>query len=172
MRKKAGILLCLFLCLAGSGCSWQWRRYNNKEYKFSILFPRSWEIEEGALGTVVMVMAPLKNKQAQFRDNINVVVTELPKEMELGTFFELNKDMLTSKVAAIDNLLEGDIYAGFLPGKWLSFEGKMREVKLKITSAVWIKGKRIYTVTCAGEAKDFSKNEQTFNTVLRSLRVK
>ncbi len=154
------------------GCGWQWQRYNNQEYKFSILFPRFWEIEEGTLNTVVMARAPLKNKQAQFRDNINVVVTEPPQEIKLSTFFELNKDMLTSKVAALDNLLDGDIYAGFLPGKWLSFEGRMGDLKLKIISAVWIKGKRIYTVTCASEAKDFSKNEQLFNTVLRSLRVR
>ena len=117
-------------------------------------------------------MAPLENKQAQFRDNINVVVMELPQEVKLDVFFELNKDELKSKMASVENFLEGEIYAGFLPGKWMSFEGRMRELKLKIISAVWIKGKRVYSVTCASEAKNFSKNEQMFNAVLHSLRVR
>jgi hypothetical protein len=169
--KLSCFAICALALLCLTGCGWQWQRYNNQEYKFSILFPRFWEIEEGNLNTVVMAMAPLRNKKAQFRENINVVVTELPQEMPLSTFFELNKDMLTSKVAALDDLLEGDIYAGFLPGKWLSFEGRMHDLKLKITSAVWIKGKRVYAVSCASEAKDAAKNEQLFNTVLRSLRV-
>lgn len=124
------------------------------------------------LDTVVMALAPLRGKQPRFQANTNVVVTELAQELDLSTFFELNKDALVSKLATIENLTEGDIYAGMLAGKWLSFEGMARQVRVKIISAVWIKGKRVYTVTCTSEAKDFPRYESAFNRILRSLRVR
>lgn len=99
------------------------------------------------------------------------MVTQLPGELKLSTFFELNKDELMRNLAAISNVLEGEIYAGFMPGKWLSFESRMKELNLKIIVAMWMKDKRVYTITFGSQVKDFAKYEPIFNKIVRSLRI-
>lgn len=170
INPKTAVFLFLLLLIAG--CDLDWQRYSNKDYKFSILLPGSWKIEEGVFNTVVMAMPPGKKEVVAFRENINVIVTELSEELKLSTFFELNKDQLQSKLAVNNEVSEGDIYAGWLAGKWLSFEQILQDIRLKTISAVWMKGRRIYTVTCTSQLKDFPKYKPIFDKVLRSLRVK
>jgi hypothetical protein len=170
-KSKAGILLIPLLLLCG--CEMGWEKYNNQDYGFSILLPSSWEKQEGALKSVIMVMAPVKNKRAhKVPANMNVFVTELPENLELGVVFELNKEELIKSKTMMNNLTEGEIYAGGLPGKWLSFEGQMRDAQLKITSAIWMKDRRVYTITCSSLLEEFPHYEPIFKKVLRSLRVK
>ena len=171
LKFKSGILIILLMLLCG--CDTQWQRYDNKEYGFSILLPSSWEREEGVLKTVVMVMAPAKDKRIhKVRPNMNVFVTELPEDVKLEVIFELNKDELAKSGTVMNNPAEGEIYAGLLAGKWLSFEGQMRNSQLKMISAIWIKDRRVYTITCTSLLEEFQQYEPIFNKALRSLRVK
>jgi hypothetical protein len=170
-KFKTGLLLMLVILL--SACDTRWQKYNNQEYGFSILLPGSWEKEEGVLKSVVMAMAPVKDKRAhKVRPNLNVFVTQLPEDVGLDVIFELNKEELAKSGTAMINQAEGEIYAGSLAGKWLSFEGFMRNYQLRIISALWVKGRRVYTVTCTSLAEESSQYEPVFRKVLRSLRVK
>ncbi|MFA5157464.1 MAG: hypothetical protein WC532_08820 [Candidatus Omnitrophota bacterium] len=171
--QKSYSLLVLLLCLAG--CTSEWTRYVNKEHKLSILLPASWEKEEGAFKTVIIALAPLdttKPKLSRVRTNINVIASELPTPVDVSTLFELNKTELGTKLARMDEFLEGDIYAGTLRGKWLSFEGLLREARVKIISGIWVKDRRVYSVTCTARTDEFAKYDPLFQKVLRSLRVK
>lgn len=170
MKKWAGILLFLVLFLAG--CDFGWVRYTNKEYHFSILLPRSWQKQEGAYNTVLLAKAPPTTKTDRFQENITVVVTELSTKIDFSTYFELNKEMLTQSLASMANVSEGNIFAGFFAGKCLSFEGKMRDLTLKMISCMWMKGNRVYVITCGSQVKDFAKYKLIFNKILRSLHVK
>ncbi len=171
---QRGILLVFLFILCGCGSELQ--LYDNPEYGFSVLLPGSWQKEEGALKSVVMALAPTDNRRTpqppKPRANVNVFVTEFPEEIKLDTVFELNKDELSKFGAAIQDLREGEIYAGLLAGRWLSFEGSMHDSRLKIISAIWVKGRHAYTITCSSSSEEFSRYEPIFNKVLRSLRVK
>ena len=103
---------------------------------------------------------------------MNVFVTELPEDVDLGVIFELNKDELSKSGIVMNNPMEGEIYAGPLAGKWLSFEGQMRNFSLKMISAVWIKDRRVYTITCSSLLEEYAQYEPVFSKVLRSLRVR
>lgn len=168
--QRSGILLALLLCL--TGCKPEWERYTNQEHKFSILLPASWEKQEGAFKTAVVALAPLKEKPPAFRANVNVIVNELPQKVDLDAIFELNKNELSGKLATMDDLTEGDIYSGMMRGKWMSFVGLLRDFRVKITSAIWIKDKRTYTVTCACRAEDARTYDPMFQKIIRSLRAK
>lgn len=153
-----------------------WQRYQNKDYKFSMLLPRSWEKEiPGPEYNVLMIAKkPLKDMD-KYQENITVNVTEFPKEaksLSLGTIFEMNKDEIKAALADMYDLKEGDIYAGFLPGRWLSFEGKAMGIDVKIISAIWLKNNRTYVVTCSAETKEYPRFEPIFLKALHSVRIK
>ncbi len=162
-----------------SGCDTfdfiSWRKYYNNEYRFSILLPRGWQQGKFTPDTLIMAKAPLKGDKDKYQENINVNVTELPsdaKGVSLDTIFDLNKEELQRTVAEVYDLRDGDIYAGFLPGKWMSFEGKAMGLSIKIITAIWLKNNRFYVVTCSAEVKDFPRYEPIFKKALHSVRIK
>ena len=168
--KKLSIFLLLILIF--SGCAPEWQRYNNKEFNFSILLPGPWNIQEGSFNTVVMAMPNEPQNSQPSYANINVIVTELSEDLPLSTFFELNKEELQRTIVVDNKINDGEIYAGGLLGKSLTFESMLENIRSKTISAVWMKGRRIYTVTCTCQSKDFPKSKPVFDKVLRSLRVK
>jgi hypothetical protein len=166
------ISIFLFFILFFSGCTPEWRRYDNKEFKFSILLPGSWKIEQGAFNTIVMALPVGQKNNLVSNRSINVIVTELSEDFSLNTFFELNKEELQRTLVVDNQIYDGEIYAGPLLGKWVIFEHLLEKVRLKTISAVWMKGRRIYTVTCSCQLEDFAKYKPVFDKVLRSLRIK
>jgi len=168
--KKPAIFLLLILLF--SGCTPEWQRYNNKEYNFSMILPGEWKIAERVFNTVVMARpVDNKNEPASYR-SINVIVTELSEDVLLSTFFELNKEEIQRTLLSGNKITDGEIYAGNLLGKWLTVEHLLGNNKLKTISAVWMKGRKIYTITCSCQLKDFPVYKPVFDKVLRSLRIK
>ncbi len=169
MLKK---ILILLICLSLAGCNPFWRKYNNKEYKFTLLIPSSWEEEEGVDKTAVIAMSPLRGKADRYRENVTVVVNELPEEVPLVNLFEMNKDEFQKSLAGIYDTDEGDVFAGMIPGRWYSFNSKVREINLKVISAIWVKGKKVYVVTCIGQLEEYPRYQRAFDKALHSLRIR
>lgn len=169
MFKK---ILIILICFSLAGCNPFWRKYENKEYKFSLIVPSSWEDEEGIDKTAVIIKSPLRGNADRYSENVTVVVNELPAEIPLLTIFEMNKEEFQKSLAGIYDIDEGDIFAGFVPGKWLSFNSKIKEINLKIISAVWVKGKKVYSVTCVGQLEEYPRYQRAFDKILHSLRIR
>jgi hypothetical protein len=168
MRKICIISLILFLL---AGCNLFWQKYTNQKYNFSLLLPSSWSKEE--LSNVALIAkSPLENKGDRYPENINVVVTELPEQVSLGTFYELNREELLRNLPGAYELQEGSAFAGLLPGKKFSFVTKIKEFTLRMTSVVFRKGKHFYVLTYAYEVGKDTKFEPIFGKIVSSFRAK
>ncbi|MBL7130239.1 MAG: hypothetical protein ISS45_02335 [Candidatus Omnitrophica bacterium] len=171
--KKIILIIGLVILVSLAGCFLSWQRYSNEEYGFSILFPRMWQKEEGVAGTVILVTSPQKGSSDKYRENINVMAADLSEEVSLATFFELNKDEAMRVLPGVEyNISEGEIFAGGISGKWLSFNTRMEGLTLRIISASWMKGTRVYVVSCSAEYEKYPKYEPIFKKVMHSLRIK
>jgi len=170
-NKYALLLLIILLVFNLPACDFSWQRYYNKEHRFSILLPRFWQKEQGAYDTVILAKESPRGRDDKFSENINVVITEFAEPISLATCYELNKEELFKSLVLID-LAEGDIFAGMLPGSWLSFKSRIKEIKVKVLSAIFVKGKHGYTITCISEEEKYPKYEPVFFTIIRSLRPK
>lgn len=171
--KRTGLFITLFLAIILAGCGFFAERYANKEYRFSIIFPAGWKVDENVNGTVVLATAPQRGSAQRFAANINVVVNNMSEQMSLETFFELSKETTLQVIPGEKyNISEGDIYAASQRGKWLSFAAKIKELDLHFISATWIKDKRIYVVTGSCEAQIYPHYETIFKKVFSSLRLK
>ncbi|MBI4707602.1 MAG: lipoprotein [Candidatus Omnitrophica bacterium] len=168
MRKLFIIFLITFFL---AGCNLFWQKYSNEEYKFSLLLPNSWS-KEGMDKVALIAKAPLEGKGDVYPENINVVVTELPEQVSLGTFYELNREELLRNLPGAYDQQEGSAFAGFLPGKKFSFVTKIKEFTLRMTSVVFRKGKYFYVLTYAYEVGKDKKYEPIFNKIITSFRAK
>jgi hypothetical protein len=150
-------------------------RYQDKEYGFSVLLPRTWkrEKESGPQNTIVLVKSVLKGQQDKFQENISLVVSNLAGEVALDAFFELNKNEAIRLLKGMeDSVSEGEISLGRIKGRWLSFKAIQKGLVLKVLSASWIKGNRVYVLSCSAEAKEFFRYEPIFKKTLYSFRIR
>lgn len=170
-RNLISISLLLLAVLTLSACDFSWQRYYNKEYRFSILLPRSWHKELGAYDTVILAREPRRDPKDNFSENVNVNVTNLPRPMSLSAFFTLNRDALLNQIIAPD-ATEGDVLAGLWPGKWLSFETYIKGVKIKVISTIFLKGNQAYLITCSSTAEKYPQYESIFMKIIQSFRIR
>lgn len=152
----------------------KWSRYHNREYGFSILLPRFWAIQEKYKDAMVAAFDYPSGPSDKFQENMNVRIKELPNEIPLDAFFEINKEwLLESGIRGIKSeISEGTVFAGKDKGKWLIFNNRTDKLSLKIIISIWLKGKRAYIVNCVAENTKFPKYELIFKTSLRSFRIK
>ena len=171
--NKNIILITLIVAISLTGCNLAWQRVDSKELGFSILLPRVWYKEEGVYNTTMMITSPQEGPSDKFQENITIVVANLPTEISLESFFASNKEE-TLRIMPGDqfDISEGEIFAGRFRGKQLSFNTKLEGVVIRILSAVWIRGKRVYVITCSAEYEQYSKYKSTFQKTLKSLRIK
>ncbi len=168
-RYSACILLVVVTVFTFSACDFSWERYYNKEYRFSILLPRFWSKQLGLYDTIILAFEPSKGLKDNFRENVNVSVTNLEQKMSLSAFFALSRDVVLNQIIAPD-ASEGDVLAGLFPGKWLSFETYAKGTKIMVISTIFLKGNRAYIITCSSAAEKYPQYEPIFMKIIRSFR--
>lgn len=182
--KTRYIILCMFFFLELFGCDFKFNmiRYANKEYGFSVFLPQNWQIEEGVERTVVMARAP--EGQTKFQTNINVTVGDIrdtqarmPKKFTFEQYYEMNKAQILEALPGQEsNIQEGRVIAGKNIGRSLSFDERVRDrnlqqdFNLRFIIATWMKGDRVYSITCATELDKLPRYLPIFKKVLKSFR--
>lgn len=175
MIKKQIIAIAALVLLFGlTGCDLLWQRYSDRKNGFSLFLPRFWYREENLKGTAVIAFSPLKSAGDKFQENINVRIKELPNEVTIDTFFEINKNwLLQSGIKGVkSNISESVIYSGRHKGMLLAFDNKTDSLSLRIIIAMWIKNKRAYIVNYVSEIAQFPEYEPFFKKTLHSFRIK
>jgi hypothetical protein len=175
VRKRLLILvLAGLICLTGTGCHFFWRRYHSTTHKFSITVPRWWELKENEpKGTAISVGSRQRGKKDRFRENLNVMVTELPDDESVEMFFDANRDALLKIMPGYKtDIEESEVFAGRFKGRAISFNADDGTFKLRFKTVVWIVGRIVYVVTATGEVDKYPRYEPVFNKMMRSIRFK
>ncbi len=161
------------VCLTLAGCDiFAWKKYYNSDYKVSLFLPRSWEIDDNAQDAALVIYIPQDNPQAEiFRSNMRMVVQDLPAEIPLSTFYDMNREELLSVFPKHMNIVEGQGMSRLVRYQWLAFDAKLAEgIDVRIINASWIKGKRVYLLTCVMNLKSANQIEPLFRKIISSLR--
>jgi len=94
-------LIQLMAFFPGCGKKKEPGRYYSNEKNFSIRFPDDWDIQENYMGTVVRAAAPLKDAASNFRNSINIVVEEIPENMDLDSYVDSGIEVLQKNLQNI-----------------------------------------------------------------------
>jgi len=178
MRKaiNAAVLLAIIFSLVG--CSdladyVLWRTYSSKKHRFSIMFPREWDMQEQETKTALIVTIPRpKGKREPLRSNFTMTITDLPQDIPLTTYFEANHEELTGIMPGATDFEEGQVFKNFLRGMWLSFNSDIDGNKVKIISVVWIKNNKAYVLTFITTLEKYSKLQPVFRKIMNSMNVR
>lgn len=145
-------------------------RYVNREKAFSIIVPAEWDIEERKMNTDVIAVSPGESAEDTFRENFNVLVESLPKEMTLDEYYM--KGMPIFKEFAKEFIQHA---GGFeeIDGEKFRYDvvsHKMGPLRIKVLQYLYVKGKKGYLITFSAADDKFSNYEPMFREVAKGFR--
>ena len=173
-RRKslyAVLLAATFLAVAGASCKKsEPGRYVNREKGFSIVVPAEWDIEEKKMNTDMIAVSPGESAEDTFRENFNVLVESLPKEMTLDEYYM--KGMPLFKEFAREFIQHA---GGFeeIDGEKFRYDivsHKMGPLRIKVLQYLYVKGKKGYLITFSAADDKFGNYEPMFKEVAKGFR--
>jgi hypothetical protein len=145
MRKLNIILVLVLLTFGLAGCEmFAWRKYTNREYKFSFIAPKVWDIDEDVQDAVLAIYIPKEDPGDLFTSNIRVIVDDLPAPIDLSTYYDINREEFKQVFKKMGDVTEGQGMSGLVRHQWIAFTAPLDRILIRAISAVWIKEKRVY----------------------------
>lgn len=145
-------------------------KYVNKEKGFSITFPKNWETKEGIAGAVVASLSPRESDSDNFRENVNIVIEDLPKDLTSEEYYQAGIVNLR-KVPEFKEEQKGKMSIDGKEAVWLIASHKSSNVSAKMIQYYVIKGKRAYVITGTALADTFGKYKPQFDQIAQSFKA-
>ena len=174
MRKFNIILVLVLFSLTLAGCDmFTWRKYSNREKQFSFIMPKNWEMDQDTADAVLAIYIPKTDPRDTFTSNIRVVTEDLTQPIDLATYFDVNREEFRHVFRKMGDITEGQGMSGFVRHQWIAFTAPLNDGKtlIRAISAVWIKDKRVYVLTCVMDLRRAYKIEPLFRKMLASFRI-
>jgi serine/threonine-protein kinase len=147
-------------------------KYYNKDKGFSINLPSMWEVKEGFMGTTVLALSPQENPSDQFRENINVVVAELPKKVALEDYVQANVTNMSRLLTDFQVHEKGQLILSNTDARWVIYSHRMGTLNIKVLVYVLVQGRRGYVITCSAAPEQFPKYKSKFEEIVQSFKFK
>jgi hypothetical protein len=161
------------------GTAWWWINYSqfaafeDKQYKFTVVYPTKWKKIEHFQGTAVTFVRPKKTALDIFQPNVNITVQEVPEHLATLTTFS---ETITKQMTAVfgENIIistDKDVRFANRPAHQMVFEAaKPNDVKLMIT---WtIKGSFAYIFTFVGQHAQYKEVFPAVQKMMNSFELK
>jgi hypothetical protein len=175
MRNRCVAILALLTVLLASfdcGCAAQKEpgRYHSKESESSIKLPDSWETREGVMGTAVIALSPREGATDEFRENVNVVVEELPSGMALEGYIEASLSNMRKLATDYNQVEDGRTTIDGVDASRLVYTHRMGQLDLQCLLYIIVKGRRGYNVTCSALQDTFETHRGRFEEIVATFR--
>jgi hypothetical protein len=168
----ARLITICFLAIAISSCpSPEQGRYQNREGKFSIVFPKGWEVRERQLGLDAIGFEPLSSGLDKFRENVAVASSAMTKPMDGEGLLDANLPAMIQMITDFKPEDRGHLEIQGRDAAYLRYS--QRQGEFKLTSLLYaVPGKtRAYLVYCTGESENFPKFQPECEKVVKTFKA-
>ena len=133
---------------------------------FSIRYPQSWEIQKDLDGVVFCLLSAPASSTDLFRENVNLVIEELTKEVTLDKYAFLSLKNVRNKYRIADERkysMDGQEYYHLI---------LKEKDHLYLEQNYFIKGKKAYILTFAYEPGEKEEIKTEGDKIMKSFRIK
>jgi len=168
--------VCALAALVGGGL---WRlgvfsdyaTYKDRQNKFSIEYPNSWEVVLSPLGVEVAFVSPQVPGDSVFRDNVNIHVQAGHVDIaSKGSFVAQQIDELKLAGTEFRILSAGDFMVADLPASFLSCNIKIGDDDLLILTSV-VSSDNTYFITCTTKQSNSASMESQCYKFVKSFKI-
>ena len=146
--------------------------YSNLVENIELSYPSAWEMEEGFMGSIVMVLSPLADDLDMFQENLNIVSEILPYE-DIG--IEEYKDASISQIESLisDYTLESAEKTTIdgLDAYKIAYTGSQGLYNLKWMQYLIVNGAKAYVITYTSEVEQYEKFLPVIEQIAASFKT-
>ncbi|HSV96045.1 MAG TPA: hypothetical protein VLM75_03820 [Spirochaetota bacterium] len=147
--------------------------FRDRAKGFSVVFPDDWEIKtEGLLGaTVVQALGPLEEKGDLFRENVNISVENLSKDVGLQYYREMTFDNIAKALSEFRETERTEFTLDGRKAVMTVFTHRAGALRLKVLLCLVVERHRGYVLVCTATEKSYPAFKETFFKIMRSLKL-
>ena len=151
----------------------QLKSYKNSEAGFSVDYPPDWSVAENSDGVAVIFKSPPENDYDFFRENVNIVVQELPASIQT---IEKYTDQAIKQMKAVfeENLIILKSEPTFLSGQpahLFEYLGKGPQSEFQMMHVWTIKGKKAYQINFTSLESKYNLYVDQVKKMIKSFRI-
>jgi hypothetical protein len=148
-------------------------RYYSEAGKFSIVFPKDWEIVEGdgVSEPLVEAVSPWEDDEDRFSEYVSVDIEDFSEKMSLEEYFEKVREANSADYPDYEEYDTGDKLINNQIAKWTRFDVGSSEGVMAALGFVMIKGKRGYLISCVSDGSKYDIYKMTFDDIVSSFRI-
>lgn len=148
-----------------------WHHFENRQKGFSVSVPPTWEIREDVLGAAAVFASPRQGIQDDFRENVNVVLGDIPSGMTTERYFDFNLNLMKKIYSDFHLVRTGLTRINGDEARWLIFTQRMKKLRVKVLLYLDFHGARIYAITCSSLPSTYAHYERIFQKIAKSFRA-
>jgi hypothetical protein len=137
---------------------------------YSMQYPSDWVLNQsGQMGTSLILLSPLENKDDQFTENVNLIVQDLSgKNIDLDKFSEISESQIEAMITNSTIIESKRVFGKDFEYHVLIYNGDQGLFKLKFEQYYWLENDKAYVLTFTCEQNKFSQfkdlGEKIMNT--------
>lgn len=145
-------------------------RYYNKGYKFSIVFPSNWELQQKDTDAVVVALSPEVSLQDSFRENVNITIEEVASNVTVQNYFQNTVKNMKGYSKDFKILDKQEITIANRKAIRFIYTFSIGGLQLKGIQYQILHNNYAYVITCMALPYTFGKYEGQFKKIAHSFR--
>lgn len=143
-----------------------WKALDGTDYKLK--YPETWELNTSGLqGTKFILFAHIEG--APFRDNINLIVQDLPDEdFTLQKYVEISEGQVKQFITGSDIIFSETSNSRHK----MIYTGSLGQLKLKWQQYLWVKNNKAYVLTFTAAQDSYDKKVDMATEIMDSFVLK
>lgn len=146
-------------------------KYKDAERGFSITLPKGWEVGKSSGKDTFVAIEDFENPEDTFRENLNLITTDLDQEVDLQTLYNLNVDNAEKMLKEFKAWEVDKTSLSEIPAMRLIYSFAYGDATLKNMVYIAVHDGKMYTLTLATEEKAFDEHKKEFEEIARSLQL-
>lgn len=147
------------------------KTYVNKEKKYEVQYPKSWQTRAASDQFDLVLVAPPKPSEKQISATMNLLSEHVGSALTLDQFFNENipNVMTELKEAKIED--SGTQSLNGVTSKWALYTHRMNDLDLKVLQYFIIANERAYLITFSTINDEFPLYKNEFDDIAASFRL-
>jgi serine/threonine-protein kinase len=140
-------------------------------------FPEAWEVANNLEGADIVGLSPRESSEDEFRENVNVVIENLPRSMSADTYLmTLEKYMkaaepqLEEGLAGYQLVERGSDQLGDHEAERVVYRHTAGHIQLKTLAYAVVHGRRAFIITGTAKPESFDQYRSKFEAIAQTVR--
>jgi hypothetical protein len=149
----------------------QQETYVNKEKKYEIQYPKSWQTRATPNQFDLVLIAPPLPGENQISGTMNIISEKIGSAFTLEEFFNENIPNITTELkdAHVEKIGNQSLHG--VPSKWALYSHKMNNLTLKVLQYFIVANEHAYLLTFSAIDEEFPAYKKEFEKIAESFRL-